>query len=43
MDPEDDDDDQRPCEGCCELHPIGVLEDGWCPDCIDNLGEEDWP
>ncbi len=42
MDPEDDDDDQTPCEACGEWHPIGVLEEGFCPDCADHLDEEDW-
>lgn len=30
-------DPHAPCMNCAEEHPIGVLEDGLCPSCVDDV------
>lgn len=32
---DDADDPHAPCGFCAEEHPMGVLEDGLCPRCVD--------
>lgn len=30
------DEDQDECRRCSDYHPTGVLEDGYCPSCVDE-------
>lgn len=36
----DDDEEFDACEMCGDEHPVGVLEDGFCPGCCDEIDEE---
>lgn len=33
---EDLDDPHAPCLACSDEHPLNVLEDGFCPGCVDE-------
>jgi hypothetical protein len=33
---DDEDDPHASCDGCGDEHPVGVLEDGLCPSCVDE-------